>query len=108
MTMKKMTMDGNMAAAWVSYAFTEAAAIYPITPSSDMAQYTDEWAAVGKKNMFGEIRGEVQGAFIHGSRFWVGVSVLKRCKIMDSRNLHLSFLAHHGYPLRLLRDLLER
>ncbi len=54
MAMKKMTMDGNMAAAWVSYAFTEAAAIYPITPSSDMAQYTDEWAAVGKKNMFGE------------------------------------------------------
>jgi len=51
---KSMTMDGNMAAAHVSYAFTEVAAIYPITPSSPMAEYTDEWAAVGKKNIFGE------------------------------------------------------
>ncbi len=48
------TMDGNMAAAHVSYAFTEVAAIYPITPSSNMAEYTDEWAAKGHKNMFGE------------------------------------------------------
>jgi len=47
-------MDGNMAAAHVSYAFTEVAAIYPITPSSNMAEYTDEWAAKGKKNIFGE------------------------------------------------------
>ncbi len=51
---KSMTMDGNMAAAHVSYAFTEVAAIYPITPSSNMAEYTDEWAAHGKKNIFGE------------------------------------------------------
>jgi pyruvate-ferredoxin/flavodoxin oxidoreductase len=47
-------MDGNMAAAHVSYAFTEVAAIYPITPSSNMAEYTDEWAAKGHKNIFGE------------------------------------------------------
>jgi pyruvate-ferredoxin/flavodoxin oxidoreductase len=51
---KSMTMDGNMAAAHVSYAFTEVAAIYPITPSSPMAEYTDEWAAHGRKNIFGE------------------------------------------------------
>ncbi|MGB6129355.1 MAG: pyruvate:ferredoxin (flavodoxin) oxidoreductase [Psychrilyobacter sp.] len=47
------TMDGNQAAAWVSYAFTEVAGIYPITPSSPMAEYVDEWAAQGKKNLFG-------------------------------------------------------
>lgn len=49
------TMDGNMAAAYVSYAFTEVAAIYPITPSSTMAEYCDEWAAQGKKNIFGRV-----------------------------------------------------
>jgi len=54
MAMKKQTMDGNMAAAHVSYAFTETAGIYPITPSSDMPQYVDQWAADGKKNIFGE------------------------------------------------------
>ena len=47
------TMDGNMAAAYVSYAFTEAAAVYPITPSSPMAEYTEKWAAKEKKNAFG-------------------------------------------------------
>ena len=51
-TMK--TMDGNMAAAHVAYAFTEVAAIYPITPSSNMAENVDEWAAHGKVNIFGE------------------------------------------------------
>lgn len=50
-TMK--TMDGNTAASYVSYAFTEVAAIYPITPSSTMAEIVDEWAAHGKKNIFG-------------------------------------------------------
>lgn len=49
------TMDGNNAAAYVAYAFSEVACIYPITPSSTMAEYCDEWAAQGKKNMFGEI-----------------------------------------------------
>ena len=50
----KRTMDGNEAAAYVSYAFTETAAIYPITPSSAMAEHVDTWAANGKKNIFGE------------------------------------------------------
>ena len=48
-------MDGNMAAAHVSYAFTEVAAIYPITPSSPMAEDCDEWAAQGRKNIFGRV-----------------------------------------------------
>lgn len=46
---KIMTMDGNQAAAYASYAFTEVAAIYPITPSSPMAEMVDEWAAHGRK-----------------------------------------------------------
>ncbi len=48
------TMDGNTAAAYASYAFTEVAGIFPITPSSPMAEVTDEWAASGKKNIFGQ------------------------------------------------------
>ena len=48
------TMDGNKAAAYVSYAFTECACIFPITPSSPMAEYIDEWAAQGQKNLFGQ------------------------------------------------------
>ena len=48
-----MAIDGNYAAAYSSYAFTEVAGIYPITPSSPMAEYTDEWASQGKKNLFG-------------------------------------------------------
>lgn len=51
---KTKTMDGNTAAAYISYAFTEVAAIYPITPSSPMAEMVDEWAAHGKKNIFGD------------------------------------------------------
>ncbi|MBP5211881.1 MAG: hypothetical protein J6Z30_03390, partial [Pyramidobacter sp.] len=47
-------MDGNEAAAYVSYAFTEVASIFPITPSSPMAEHVDAWAANGKKNLFGE------------------------------------------------------
>ncbi len=68
------TMDGNMAAAHVSYAFTEVAAIYPITPSSPMAEYVDEWAAHGRKNIFGktvqlaEMQSEAGAAgAVHGS-----------------------------------------
>ena len=51
---KMKTMDGNTAAAYISYAFTDVAAIYPITPSSPMAEVVDEWAAQGKKNLFGQ------------------------------------------------------
>ncbi|MDD3960088.1 MAG: pyruvate:ferredoxin (flavodoxin) oxidoreductase, partial [Oscillospiraceae bacterium] len=52
--LKKMTMDGNTAAAYTSYAFTEVAGIFPITPSSPMADYTDQWAQQGRKNIFGQ------------------------------------------------------
>ena len=51
---KFMTCDGNCAAAHVAYMFSEVAAIYPITPSSPMAEYIDEWSAGGRKNIFGE------------------------------------------------------
>ena len=51
---KRKTMDGNTAAAHVAYAFTEVAAIYPITPSSVMAELSDKWSAEGRKNMFGQ------------------------------------------------------
>ncbi len=54
MARKHLTMDGNTAAAHVSYAFTEVAGIYPITPSSPMADYVDQWAAQGRKNIFGQ------------------------------------------------------
>ncbi len=71
---KFMTCDGNTAAAHVSYMFTEVAAIYPITPSSPMAEHVDEWAAKGRKNLFGqtvsvqemESEGGAAGA-VHGS-----------------------------------------
>ncbi len=49
---KTMTIDGNTAASHVAYAFSDVAAIYPITPSSPMAEVGDEWAAFGRKNLF--------------------------------------------------------
>lgn len=74
MAIKMKTMDGNEAAAWASYAFTEVAGIYPITPSTPMAEYTDEWAARGHKNIFGstvkvvEMQSEAGAAgAVHGS-----------------------------------------
>ena len=54
MARKMKTMDGNHAAAHASYAYTDVAAIYPITPSSVMAEATDEWATQGRKNIFGQ------------------------------------------------------
>lgn len=54
MAKKMMTMDGNTAASYASYAFTDVAAIYPITPSSDMAEMVDQWSAFGSKNIFGQ------------------------------------------------------
>jgi pyruvate-ferredoxin/flavodoxin oxidoreductase len=54
MSRKLKTMDGNTAAAHVAYAFTEVAAIYPITPSSDMAEHVDQWSAEGRENIFGQ------------------------------------------------------
>ncbi len=55
MARKMKTMDGNQAAAHASYAYTEVAAIYPITPSSVMAEDVDEWATQGRKNIFGQM-----------------------------------------------------
>ncbi len=54
MSIKKATIDGNTAAAHVAYAFSEVAAIYPITPSSNMGELADSWAAAGRKNIFGQ------------------------------------------------------
>ncbi len=74
MARKMKTMDGNNAAAYASYAFTDVAAIYPITPSSNMAEVTDKWAAAGMKNIFGrtvkvaEMQSEAGAAgTVHGS-----------------------------------------
>ena len=74
MARKKISMDGNQAAAHVSYAFTEVAGIYPITPSSPMADYVDQWSAQGLKNIFGttvrvaEMQSEAGAAgTVHGS-----------------------------------------
>ncbi|WP_371374844.1 pyruvate:ferredoxin (flavodoxin) oxidoreductase [Sporomusa aerivorans] len=74
MTRNMKTMDGNTAAAYISYAFTDVAAIFPITPSSNMAESVDEWASQGKKNLFGQTvevvemqsEGGAAGA-VHGS-----------------------------------------
>ena len=72
--MKIMTIDGNTAASHVAYAFSEVAAIYPITPSSPMAEVADEWATAGRTNMFGqklrlaEMQSEAGAAgAVHGS-----------------------------------------
>ncbi|MBQ4052136.1 MAG: pyruvate:ferredoxin (flavodoxin) oxidoreductase, partial [Clostridia bacterium] len=74
MARKMKTMDGNNAAAHVSYAFTDVAGIYPITPSSVMAEMTDKWAAEGRVNVFGqkvkvvEMQSEAGAAgTVHGS-----------------------------------------
>ncbi|MBR5502085.1 MAG: pyruvate:ferredoxin (flavodoxin) oxidoreductase [Oscillospiraceae bacterium] len=74
MARKMLSMDGNQAAAHVSYAFTDVAAIYPITPSSVMAEHVDEWSAKGRKNVFGntvnvaEMQSEAGAAgAVHGS-----------------------------------------
>ena len=73
--MRKMkTMDGNQAAAHIAYGFTEVAAIFPITPSSPMPEHVDDWAATGRKNIFGhtvqvvEMQSEAgAAAAVHGS-----------------------------------------
>ena len=74
MARKRISMDGNTAAAHVSYAFTEVAGIFPITPSSVMAEVTDSWSATGRKNIFGtevkvvEMQSEAGAAgTVHGS-----------------------------------------
>ena len=71
---KMVVMDGNQAAAHIAYAFSEVAAIYPITPSSPMGEYSDSWSAIGRKNVFGdtveiiEMQSEAGAAgAVHGS-----------------------------------------
>ena len=87
------SMDGNEAAAYASYAFTEVATIYPITPSSPMANHVDEWSAHGKKNIFGsqvrlmEMQAEsgacagIQGALEAGS---LATADVPHCRPADS------------------------
>ena len=74
MSKEMVTIDGNTAAAHVAYAFSDVAAIYPITPSSNMGEYSEEWASQGKKNLFGktvdvvEMQSEAGAAgAVHGS-----------------------------------------
>ncbi len=74
MARQKQSMDGNTAAAHVAYAYTEVAGIYPITPSSPMADSVDQWSALGQKNIFGntvkvaEMQSEAGAAgTVHGS-----------------------------------------
>ena len=67
MARKMKTMDGNHAAAHASYAYSDVAAIYPITPSSVMAEATDEWATQGRKNIFGQ---EVQVTEMQSEAAW--------------------------------------
>ena len=86
------TMDGNAAAAHVAYAFSEVAAIYPITPSSTMPELIDEWAAHGRKNIFGQTvkvtelqseggaAGAVHGALSAGHRRSEERRVGKECR----------------------------
>ncbi len=75
MERKMATMDGNHAAAHVAYAYTDVAAIYPITPSSVMAEVTEVWASEGKKNLFGntveisEMQSEAGAARLQRARF---------------------------------------
>ncbi len=89
---KMKTMDGNTAAAHSAYAFTEVAAVFPITPSSPMAEFIDEWSAYGRKNIFGQevkvvemqSEGGAAGA-VHGS--------------LNAGALTSTFTASQGLPL---------
>ena len=80
---KFLTCDGNQAAAHISYMFSEVAAIYPITPSSTMAEYVDEWAAAGRKNIFGE-------TVLVEEKAALRVQFMARCK-----QVHLPLLTQH-------------
>ena len=92
---KFMTCDGNYAAAHIAYMFSEVAAIYPITPSSNMAEHVDEWSANGRKNIFGEtvkvaemqseagaagaVHGSLQSGTLTSTRFQVAGLVWMWC-----------------------------
>ena len=93
------TVDGNTAAAHVAYAFTDVAAIFPITPSSNMAEVVDEWSAQGKKNIFGQKVNVVVGDTIQLADLGNLICIRKRlaafpilkCFIADSQQF-CSFL----------------
>ena len=113
MARKFKTMDGNNAAAYVSYAFTEVAGIYPITPSSPMADYVDQWAAQGQKNIFGttvkvmEMQSEAGAAgTVHGSLGTGGQGAVNgtgstglRLQLDDLNGIAEDVLATRGRPL---------
>ena len=101
----KKTIDGNTAATHVAYAFSEVAAIYPITPSSTMGEMADSWAAYGLKNIFGEkldvvemqseagAAGAVHGSLSAGSKVRIrrepdfGIAALGHCHRAECANL---------------------
>ena len=104
MARKMKTMDGNQAAAHASYAYTEVAAIYPITPSSVMPEHVDEWATEGRKNIFGEtvqvteMQSEAGAAgAVHGSLTYIklqGSSFLEYSmyQLVHLQVMHFQFL----------------
>ena len=92
MARKMKTMDGNHAAAHASYAFTDVAAIYPITPSSPMAEASDEWATDGRTNIFGHTRSDHRDA-VRGRRS-------RRCtRFSGSRCSDTTYTASQGLLL---------
>src|SRR4030042_6383183 len=96
----KMTIDGNTAASHVAYAFSEVAAIYPITPSSTMGELADEWAAYGRKNIFGQVLDVIEmqseagaAGAVHGSLTAGALTT----KYPESQGLLL--MIHHMYKI---------
>lgn len=85
MSRKTKTMDGNSAAAYVSYAFTDVAAIYPITPSSNMAEETDKMSVPGQKNLFGQ---EVKVAEMQSERGASRCRARFSCRRCPHHHLH--------------------
>ena len=109
----KQSMDGNTAAAHVAYAFTEVAGIYPITPSSPMADVVDQWSAAGRKNIFGntvkvtEMQSEAGAAgTVHGSlapedRCFLSCQQRRYdCRCMNGRSNLSSSVHWQGYGLQ--------
>ena len=105
--MKTTTIDGNAAAAHVSYAFSEIAAIYPITPSSPMAELADKWAAEEKNNLFGNVPQVVEmqsesgaAGALHGSLTCGALSTTFTCSQGLLLMLHHHELrgSQHGFP----------
>ena len=107
---KFITCDGNQAAAHISYMFSEVAAIYPITPSSTMAEYVDEWAAQGRKNIFGETvlvqemqsEGGAAGA-VHGS-LQAGAVFPVRANSRAQMKSRICFIAEMFLELLVVKD----